>query len=117
VQGLAHHTHGRRIVRTVQARHIDGSGDVSIRVAGFELRVAETDLHAAIEQVYHLQRAQRRSLQRDADAEHRPLRIQLDDLDLDPGALQSEGERHAGDTAADDKDFTDRRHFRSPILP
>jgi hypothetical protein len=48
-------------------------------------------------------------LDRNTDAEHVPLRLQLDEVYVDIGLLQARCEHHSGETGPDDEDFAWRQ--------
>ena len=115
VQRVAHDADGGRIARPEQARQLDRARDIAVRVAGLELRIAEAALDAAVEQADGPQRAQRRSLQRNAGARLRPFRSDFHDLAVDARALETRAQRHAGHAAADDQHVFCRSHGASHV--
>ena len=92
-------------MRPVQARQLDDAFHFAVRIAVHHLRIAEARADAPLEQPDRFQRAQRRSLHRDADAEHIPRRMQLDEVDLDVRALERGREHHAREARTDDQHF------------
>ena len=63
------------------------------------------DSDTLVDQADRLERPQRRPGQADADAQHVPFRLQLDDVDPDIAAAERNGEREARDAAADDQNL------------
>ena len=57
-----------------------------------------------------MQRAQRVRGLDDPDAVDVPLRVLLDNVDVDPRVAQGDGRRKPADTAADDQDLLDVAH-------
>ena len=58
----------------------------------------------------------RRPGQTDADTQHVPLRLQLDDVDIDVAATKRDGKRQARDAAADDEDLLDAAHGKPTAI-
>jgi len=89
MQRLAHDSHGCPAIGSVQAGQLDRPGDIAVGVARLEVRVDEPLADDAVEHADGLQRPQRRALHGDADAKHRPLGIDFDDLGVDDAAPPS----------------------------
>ena len=87
--------------------------DVARGVANPRGVVAIALVHHRIEQPKPIERAQRRPGDGDAGAIDAPVLVDLGDLSGDAGALQHNGERHAGNAAAEDQDAFDIAHRKA----
>ena len=76
--------------------------------------VAIALVHHRIEEPKSVERTQGRAGDGDAGPIDTPVLVDLGDLSRDAGALQHNGERHAGNTAADDQNTFDIAHRKGP---
>src|SRR6185437_1045042 len=102
-------------VRAQEARDLRLADDLACGIAGeMEIAVIEALLGAAVQHADGIERAQGRPAQRDAEAEHGPVAVLLDDLGVDSDAPQPRAERQPRDAAADDQDTPDAAHHSLP---
>src|SRR5581483_3712076 len=105
VQRRAHHADACRILRAVEARQLHHALHLAVLIAIDHLRIAEARGDAGFEQPDRFQRAQGRPLHRDADAEHLPGGMKLDQFDRAARSLERGREHHAGEPGTDDEDL------------
>src|SRR4029079_1612768 len=88
----------------------DRSGNVTGRITGLEMRITEAALNATFHSADGLQRAKRRSLERDASAGLGQGGANFGNLAGDSGALERYAKRHAGHAGAYDQHVLDCGH-------
>src|SRR5262245_6026214 len=111
MNGLPHNADRGRIIRSDQTWEFHRPCNVAIGIAGLEMRIAKSTLNALVEQPDCLECPQCRPLQGYSNARHAPLRVDFDDFRFNAAALESDGKRHAGDSATNDQHVSNCGHI------